>query len=399
MASKIKLYPDQREALEKLYSGAILCGGTGSGKTYTALFFYKERYSNLPLYVITTAKKRDDKDWQREAQSIGITEIVVDSWNNIAKYTHVQHAFFIFDEQRVIGYGKWSRSFIKISKSNKWILTTATPGDTWTDYIPVFIANGFYKNKTEFDNRHVEYNRFVRFPQVKRYHDEGRLLYLRNKILVTMTTKRHTVPYRQYVNTKIDEELYSVAYKDRWNPFTDAPIKNASELLHTLRRISSMSEDRKWYASYLISLYSRVIVFYNFNYELEILKDICNEQNRLYLQWNGHAHDHLPYSGDWVYLVQYTAGAEGWNCTDTDAMVFYSPNYSYRTTKQSEGRIDRRNTSFRELYYFYLYNKDSVEIQILNAVKKKKKFNEGKWIRRHEEWFTNETFKLKSSKN
>lgn len=379
--SKIELYPDQREALEKLYSGALLCGGTGSGKTYTSLFFYKEKYFTRPLYVITTAKKRDDKDWQNESENIGIKNITVDSWNNIEKYKDVENAFFIFDEQRVVGYGKWAKTFIKISRHNAWILATATPADTWMDYIPVFIANGYYKNKSEFIQKHVEFNPYVKFPQVKRYHGIKELERNRDRTLVLMENVKHTKPIRKFVKIEHDNELYMRVRKDRWNPYTDAPIQNNPEYHYLLRKTASDNDYRKWYTSYLIDLHDKIIIFYNFDHELETLREVCEDSGKVYTEWNGHKHEPVPNEDRWVYLTQYSAGAEAWNCIETNAMLFYTPNYSYRMTKQAEGRIDRRNTPFIELEYFYFIS-DTIEKDIIQALRKKKNFNRDAWSRR-----------------
>lgn len=387
MESKIQLYPEQEAALEKLFSGAILLGDTGSGKSYTALAFYKKQYFNKQLYIITTARKRDEKDWQHEAGNLGISDITVDSWNNIAKYKDVSHAFFIFDEQRVVGYGKWTKSFISISKRNHWILLTATPGDRWVDYMPVFIANGFYKHKTDFVNQHVEYNPFVTFPQIKKYHNTGRLISLRNKITVQLDDARHTTQHQHSIPVKCDLSLYNTILKDRWNIFEDKPIANVSELMVCLRKIVNSSQDRIDCAKFLISAFDKVIVFYNYDYELYILRDICDELCYEYYEWNGHNHEEIPDTGDWVYLVQYNSGAEAWNCIETDTIVFYSLNYSYKMTKQARGRIDRINTPYTDLHYYYLYSPKTVDASILKAIRKKKDFNLKAWERREERLF------------
>lgn len=387
MASKIKLYPEQEAALEKLFSGAILLGDTGSGKSYTALAFYKKRYFNKPLYVITTARKRDEKDWQNEASNLGISDLIVDSWNNISKYKDVSHAFFIFDEQRVVGYGKWTKSFISISKRNHWILLTATPGDRWVDYMPVFIANGFYKHKTDFINQHVEYNPFVSFPQIKRYHNTGRLISLRNRITVPLADSRHTTQHQHSIPVNCNVDLYNTVLKDRWNIFEDKPIANVSELMVCLRKIVNSSQDRIDCAKFLISAFDKVIVFYNYNYELDILREICEDLEYEYYEWNGHNHEEIPDTGDWVYLVQYNSGAEAWNCIETDTIIFYSLNYSYKMTKQARGRIDRINTPYTNLHYYYLYTNNTVDSSILKAIRKKKDFNLRAWERKEQMLF------------
>lgn len=377
----IKLFDHQESALERLHSGAVLHGGVGTGKTYTALYFYKENYSHLELIVITTAKKRDTNDWQEEAANIGIENIHVDSWNNIEKYKTVQDSFFVFDEQRAVGYGKWGRSMIFIARRNKWIMLTATPGDVWFDYMPIFIANNWYKHKTDFVDQHVEYDPWVKYPKVKKYHNERKLEHLRDKILVPMEVERHTTRHRKFYESDYDILKYDKVMDDRWNVYEDKPIENASELTQVLRKIVASDESRIWNARWLMDIHDRVIVFYNYNYELDILKEISESLGKPYAQWNGHAHEEIPKNHEWVYLVQYTAGAEGWNCIDTNVMIFYSLNYSYRATEQAEGRIDRINTPFEDLEYFYLTSKSKIDRSVKQAVTKKKRFNESAWVK------------------
>ena len=140
-------------------------------------------------------------------------KIVVDSWNNIKKYVDVKNAFFIFDEQRVVGSGAWVKAFLKITKSNNWVLLSATAGDTWSDYIPVFIANGFYKNRSEFIQQHVIYSRFTKYPQIDRYINTGRLIRLRKKILIDMDFKRQTIAHHNDIYVTYDVTKYKSVVK------------------------------------------------------------------------------------------------------------------------------------------------------------------------------------------
>ena len=375
------LYSHQVEAVRKMRSGCILCGGVGSGKTLAALAYYQQNHHDLKLYVITTAKKRDSEDWQTDALSMGL-DIVVDSWNNIKKYTDVRDSFFVFDEQRVVGYSIWSKTFIKVAKSNKWILLSATPGDTWMDYIPVFIANGFYKNKTEFINQHVEFDSFSKYPRIKAYHNEGILIRNRRALLVPMDMVRTTTRHRQLIYSEYNDKLYKKTFEERWNIFEDKPIENASELLQCLRRVVATDPDRIWNAKVLMDMTDRIIVFYNYNYELDILKTIATELGKPHYQWNGHIHEDIPNQEQWIYLVQYSAGAEGWNCIDTNTMMFYSLNYSYRMMEQAEGRIDRINTKYTDLEYYILSSKSKIDRDIHKTVINKKNFNATAWVKR-----------------
>lgn len=375
----IELYPYQRKAVDRLHNGSVLCGKVGSGKSLTGLFYYMENHIDKPLYIITVAKKRNDREWHRDFEALGI-DGVVDSWNNIEKYTDVKDAFFIFDEQRAIGYGKWGMAFIHIARKNNWIMLTATPGDVWMDWMCIFIANNFYRNKTDFVDQHVEYNPYSKFPQIRRYHKTDKLERFRKYLAVPMQDFRTTKLHRKYINADFDKDLYKSVVKNRFNPYTEEPIMNASEFTQVLRRIINTSERRRIHAKQEIMTRDKVIVFYNYTYELDILKEICQELDKAYYQWNGQKHEAIPDAETWVYLVQYTAGAEGWNCITTDTILFYSLNYSYRIMEQSEGRINRVNTSFEDLYYVYLKSPASIDDAIERSIRSKKKFNERNWV-------------------
>ncbi len=397
----LNLYDHQKKAVELLRPGSILCGGVGTGKSRTALAYFYTRIGNgriprkggsqfslmdnpMPLYIITTARKRDTLEWEKELQPFllstkegeGQIDVVVDSWNNIKKYSDVKNSFFIFDEQRLVGYGAWVKAFLRISKHNKWILLTATPGDTWMDYMPVFVANGFYKNKTEFVREHVIYNRYAKFPKVDRYVGTRKLERIRKQIVINMEAPKRASRHHTWVKCGYDLDLYKTVSKDRWNVYLNEPVQTASEWCYTLRRIVNSDPHRVEAIANVMANHPRSIVFYNFDYELEILRKFCAAEQILYSEWNGHKHQMLPGGGRWLYLVQYTAGAEGWNCVSTDTVIFYSQNYSYKILEQSCGRIDRINSPYTDLYYFHIFSEAPIDAAIKKCVKDKKAFNE-----------------------
>jgi hypothetical protein len=333
------------------------------------------------LFLCNHAKKRDTGDWEEDAKKVGVNIETVDSWNNIKNYIWLENTFVIFVEQRVVGYSTWGKAFIRICQRNKWILLTATPGDSWIEYMPVFIANGFYRNKSDFIDKHVEYDQWVKYPKIKNYHNVGILMRNRNQILTPMDFKRSTKRHRQMILSKYDECLYNRVLKERWNVFEDAPIENVSEMLQCLRKVVAMDEDRIFNAKVLMDIHDRLIIFYNYNYERDILIRIANELGKDYWEWNGHAHDELPNIDKWLYIVQYTSGAEGWNCTTTNTILFYSMNYSYKITEQAEGRIDRLNTKYVDLEYYFLTSNASVDKDVYKAIQTKQKFNESAWLK------------------
>lgn len=402
--SGISLYDYQLDAVNRMQNGCVLCGGVGSGKSRTSLaYYYKEQggildtknYNKMKnpkdLYIITTARKRDTCEWEGELAYFLLStdpkisgyknKVIVDSWNNIQKYKNVTDSFFIFDEQRVVGSGVWVKSFLKIAKNNDWILLSATPGDTWQDYIPVFIANGFYRNRTEFCNEHVIYSRFSKFPKIDRYINTGRLIRLRDRILVDMDFKRETIAHHEDIIVQYDISKYKEIMRNRWDPYNNEPITNASGLCYVLRKIVNSDESRQIALMDILESRPRVIVFYNFDYELDILMNLAYGKGVEVAQWNGHKHQPIPDSDKWVYLVQYNAGAEGWNCIKTDTIVFYSQNYSYKVMQQSAGRIDRLNTPYIDLYYYHLKSRSGIDLAISKALRDKKKFNETRWVK------------------
>ena len=403
----MKLRDYQLEAISNMKTGCILNGGVGSGKSLTSLSYYylqnggsetfltggkyKRMKNPKDLYIITTARKRDTMEWEGELAPFLLSvnsdtsayknKVIVDSWNNIKKYKEVKGSFFIFDEQRVVGSGEWVKSFLKISKSNEWILLSATPGDTWSDYIPVFIANGFYKNKTEFLREHAVFARFSKFPKVEKWIGTGKLNRYRRSILVDMNFKRKTEQHHEDIYVDYDKATYKDVMKRRWDIWKDEPITNAGGLCYALRRIVNSDQSRAEKLLEIFKEHPKMIVFYNFDYELDILKNLHYGKDVTVAEWNGHKHEPTPRKGKWVYLVQYTAGAEGWNCITTDTIVFYSQNYSYKIMHQSAGRIDRMNTPFIDLYYYHLKTRSSIDIAIARALHDKKKFNENSFAK------------------
>ena len=400
----IPLYDYQLDAVKRIKNGCILCGGVGSGKSRTSLAYYYVQNGGgvdtedfVPmknprdLYIITTAMKRDKLEWDEELVPFLLSvkpevnyyanKVVIDSWNNIKKYSNVNGAFFIFDEDRVCGSGAWVKAFLKIAKRNKWIILSATPGDTWSDYIPVFVANGFYKNRTEFSQEHIVYSRFSKYPKIDRYLGTGKLVRLRNDILVDMDFKRPTTAHHNDVHCEYDIPTYKTVMRNRWDPYKNEPIQQASGLCYVLRKITNEDESRQVAVCEIFEKHPRLIIFYNFDYELDILKGIHYGNKVKVAEWNGHAHQPIPDSKSWVYLVQYTAGAEGWNSIKTDTIIFFSQNYSYKIMQQASGRIDRLNTPFRDLYYYHLKSRSSIDLAIAKSLAEKKQFNESRWVK------------------
>jgi hypothetical protein len=428
----VELYPHQVKAAKEMDNGKILKGGVGTGKSITALAYF---YTNVvdgcirgatpalslgspehlavlggsgesiggnlgipqdprDIYVISTARKRDSLDWESEAiefrigrnpeDSVGGIKLVVDSWNNVAKYTDVEDAFFIFDEQRLVGSGSWVKAFLAIAKRNQWIMLSATPGDNWMDYVPVFIANGFFKNRTEFLHEHVQFSRFSKYPKVERFIGEQHLLNLRQRILVEMPYIRHTRRLVKNILVDHDPDLFKKVWEDRWDIYKEEPLQDIGTMFGVARRVVNSDVSRLGAVMELSEKHPRLIIFYNFNYERDMLRTLASTLDIVVKEWNGDKHEEVPTGERWIYIVQYTAGNEAWNCVTTDAMIFFSLNYSWKVNEQAKGRIDRLNTPYTDLHYYILRSASRIDQAIQKSLSLKKDFNEreyvgGKW--------------------
>ena len=384
----IELYPHQTKAVTQIKNRTVLYGGVGTGKSVTVLAYYLKKEAPKDIYVITTAKKRDSLEWEGDAVGFGISKhrdltpkhlgvITVDSWNNVSKYVGVEDAFFIFDEQRLVGTGAWVKAFQKIARNNNWVMLTATPGDTWMDYVPIFVANGFFKNASQFKREHVVYAPYSKFPKIVRYLGTRTLEKYRNIILVEMPYSKHTERVIDEVIVSYDKDLMKKVLVDRWHVFEERPIRDVAEMFHVMRKVVNSDPSRLESLRELLRRHQRVIVYYSFNYELDILRTLQDEF--VVAEWNGHRKHPIPDTDSWVYLVQYVSGAEGWNCTSTDTMVFYSLTYSYKNFEQAQGRIDRLNTPFTQLFYYIFLSNSEIDFGVRKSLAEKRLFNERKW--------------------
>lgn len=395
------LYPEQEEVIPMIRCGKILNGGVGSGKSRTSLYWYfienggfisKEEYKPMvnprPLLIITTAKKRDTKEWELECAAYRIpTELItVDSWNNIKKYADISGAYVLFDEDRITGNGVWSKTFLRIAKHNQWIVLSATPGDNYEQYLTIFLANGFYRNRTEFYDKHVVFNPHVQFRLIQKWLDVDILEEHRKSLLINMDVARHTVRHYVDIPVSYDVEQYKFIEKERWDIYNDKPLQQASTLCYTLRKLVNSDKSREEKLHEILQNKNSAIIFYSYDYELEQLHKTFDGSEYEVAEWNGHKHQPIPEGRGkkkWVYLVNYFSGAEGWNCITTDTIIFWSQTYSYKTYEQCCGRIDRVNTKFTDLYYYNLVSSSGIDRLIKKALSTKRDFNILKWEKEH----------------
>jgi hypothetical protein len=244
----------------------------------------------------------------------------------------------------------------------------------------MFVANGFYKNRTEFIREHVVFSRFSKFPKVERFVETRKLERLRDQILVDMPYERHTVRHEKLVLVEYDADKYRDIAKSRFNPETEEPFRDVAEFFAYCRKITNSDVSRMGEILRILESHPRLIIFYSFTYELEMLRQLSGILNGYPVgEWNGQKHEEIPDTDKWIYLVQYTAGAEGWNCVTTNAIAFWSLPYSWKAFHQSKGRIDRLNTKYTDLFYYILRSASPIDRAIWKTLMTKKSFNEKRY--------------------
>ena len=204
---------------------------------------------------------------------------------------------------------------------------------------------------------------------------------LRIKEAETRDGKKDRIIKHEDLYAQYDVSQYREILRNRWDVWKNEPIENAGGLCYALRKCVNLDESRQRLVLELAEKHPKIILFYSFDYELEVLKDLGWSPETKLAEWNGHKHEPIPAGERWVYLVNYSAGAEGWNCTQTDTILFYSQHYSYKVMVQASGRIDRLNTPYHDLYYYHLKSRSGIDIAIGRALQEKKTFNENRFVK------------------
>lgn len=137
------------------------------------------------------------------------------------------------------------------------------------------------------------------------------------------------------------------------------------------RMLASSSDKYAALEDLINSTSDRLIVFYNFNQELEGLKQVCTKCGRPYSVINGQTKDFKAYENfeDSVTLIQYQAGAMGLNLQLANKLAYFSPPISCDLWMQSKKRIHRLGQD-RPCFYYTLMMKGSIEVKIYDALER-----------------------------
>lgn len=127
----------------------------------------------------------------------------------------------------------------------------------------------------------------------------------------------------------------------------------------------------------LQSTNDRLIVFYNFNAELQELKKICKDLDKPTSEVNGHCKDLTAYETEdnSVTLIQYQAGAMGLNLQQANKIIYFTLTDKSELFEQSKKRIHRIGQD-KPCFYYILICKGSVEEVVLDTLKMRKDFTD-----------------------
>ena len=203
----------------------------------------------------------------------------------------------------------------------------------------------------------------------------------KKEILVNMDDDKATKQWHIDLTCSYDPVLYNAYADSRWNFEEDMPIMNASKLVYMLRKVCNSDPSRLEKLYEICQSHPKLIIFYQFDYERDLITCMLSFKGIPYAEYNGHIHQPIPTGDRWAYVV-HLSSSEGWNCIETDTVVFYSLSYSYRAYVQACGRTDRRTTPFQDLYYYRLKSASKIDKAIMDAHRRKKKFNEANWVKK-----------------
>lgn len=184
----------------------------------------------------------------------------------------------------------------------------------------------------------------------------------------------------QTIKVPVSKE-YGIFKKDRICTINDTELvgdTTLTKLLYERQLCGQYNKDKlEAFRDLVESTNDRLIVFYNFNAELEALKGICESVGRSISLVNGQGRDLLSYENDnsSITLIQYQAGAMGLNLQKSNRIIYYTPPLSSELFEQSKKRIHRIGQS-KTCFYYYLTCKGSVEEKIYKTLAMRRDYTE-----------------------
>lgn len=411
---KIKLFEHQIKALEqtKDKNRCAYYLDMGLGKTFVGSEKLKQLNNKINLVICQKSKINDwiehfikyypkcltfdltKREWFEKftnSEPCETTPLIgVINYDLITRrdLSNIRDFTLMLDESSLIQNmrAKRTRCIMKMKAENVILLSGTPTGGRYERLYSQLKLLGYNITKTSYYNMYVNYHidnkqgfpimMIDGYKNVERLKDKmseyGCVFMKSNEVL--------DLPQQIFTDIKVKKNaLYTKFMKNRIVKINDKELVGDTTLTKMLyaRMLCSIYNDEKIKAfnDLLESTNDRLIVFYNFNDELEVLKSICDENKRKYSVVNGSIKNLDAYENisDSITLVQYQAGAMGLNLQKANKIVYFSPCLSselYEQSKKRTHRIKQEKTCF----YYKLIVKKSIEEKIYKTLDMRKDY-------------------------
>ncbi|WP_368076685.1 SNF2-related protein [Clostridium tyrobutyricum] len=401
---KIKLYPHQIQALKETekFSRVGYFLDMGLGKTFVG----SEKLNQLDApYNLLICQKSKIDDWYdhfksyydykvikyNKAQEISRHSVVIINYDLIwrrPELMKLKDFTLMCDESSMIKNEKSERAkFILKMKAKNIILLSGTPTGGkyeqlwsqckllgwkiskklyWQEFIKsVLLDIGGFKIKKVTGYKNVD--------RLKRKLHEYGAVFMKTDEVFELPEQ-----IEQKIKIKNTKE-YKIFKKDRLITINNTELVGDTSLTKMLylRQLSSQYNKNKvnQLKDILESTEDRIIIFYNFNKELEIIKKLCEKLDKPISIINGAVKDldNFNQYNNSITLVQYQAGAMGHNLQKSNKIIYFSLPLQSELFEQSKKRIHRIGQE-KTCFYWYLITQNSIEEQIYQTLKERRDY-------------------------
>lgn len=416
---KIELLPNQIESIKHWKEKPFDLSDAGVGKTYSALGAYLQSGCSKLLVICLAPKVADfaedgalmdiditplNKGTKKNKELLAQSDKVAISFESVWRITELlkwvdKDTFIIVDEAHKVGVttSKVTKFVMKLTKKTKYVrLLTATPvsnGKLENYYPQLYMLNVFRKPKKEFEElfviKQMRQMGSMRFMQIVGYQNEHLLNDMINSVAVRFKRDKDYFPEDYVLKTK-KPAMYAKLKKNRMYKADNGEVielDNSSKLFNAMRCVShgfllginkQVSKEPFERLNQILETHNdeRIVIFYNYNVELEMLKQVLDKLKRPYSQYNGASKDLKSFKDkdNGVVLAHYKSASTGINdfvianVTIYNSMPLESINY-----EQSKARTDRYGQTKKPLYY-HIVPETPTEKKIFETVTNGKDF-------------------------
>ncbi|MBL0992197.1 MAG: DEAD/DEAH box helicase [Escherichia coli] len=415
----MKLFDYQKEAIENFESKPLNLSDVGTGKSYMSIGSYVKSECSKLLIICLAPKVNDfvedseifnlnvtalNKGTKKNKELLSESNLVAISFESSWRLTELnkwvdKDTFIIIDESHKVSVSKSkvTKFVMGLSKRAKYnYLCTATPvsnGKLENWYPQLFISNVFRKPKKEFEQlfviKQMRQMGSMRFMQITGYRNEHLLEQMIDEASVKYKRDKGYLP-EDYVYKTKKPAMYNKLKKSRlYKDDNDLRVEldNSSKLFNSLRQVShgflngiskQVSKEPFERLDAILETHNneRVVIFYNYKWEAEMLKQLLDKLKRPYGEYNGSVKDLKPFKNNdnGVVLAQYKSASTGINdFVISNVMVFNSMPLSSTEYLQAKGRTDRHGQDKTPLYY-HIVPDTPIEKKIFSVVTNGKDF-------------------------